>query len=95
MFSLETACELPIAFILLATPSSASSASILNAFIALTKPSVAFSISTPGEIEAKIEDVLAIVSASLIEYPKRDHSAAALITSLVVTPNCLAVSFAV
>jgi hypothetical protein len=28
---------------------------------------VAFSISTPGEIEANIEEVCAIVSASLIE----------------------------
>ena len=49
----------------------------------------------PGEMLANIDESLDIsVAASFVEKPNLDQLDACDITSLVVTPNCLATSLA-
>ena len=92
---LSVAKRLPISLIGDIIPSLTSSTSILNAFITLTSPVVAVSTSMPGEMLANIDESLDIsVAASFVEKPNLDQLDAWEITSLVVTPNCLATSLA-
>jgi hypothetical protein len=55
---------LPTILIFDATPSKASPASILNAFIIETRPVVASSIVAPGEIDLNRDETYAIVFES-------------------------------